>query len=147
MLQGGNAVGAAEMFKQALARDQGSVNAWINLGDSYNAMGHHAEAMSAYTRAGQLDGASAAVRVRLAAEYQAIGDTASARRHFDEALHLDASDPSVHYNFGKFLQAQHDLAGALREYQLFVDLAPGKFSPENIDLIRKHIVALSSARR
>jgi Tfp pilus assembly protein PilF len=142
LLQNGDRFGAAEMFKQAIAHDDRNVNAWVNLGDSFSALGHHAEAMAAFARASQLDATSAAVKVRLAAEYQSIGDTSSARRDFGVALQLAPNDPNVHYNFGKFLQTQGDIAGAIHEYQRFVDLAPGKFSPENIDLIKKHIVLL-----
>ena len=142
LLQNGNLLGASEMFKQALKRDDKNVDAWVNLGDSYNAIGHHAEAMGAFGRAGQLDASSIAVKVRLAAEYQAIGDTAVAHRMYDEAAKLSPRDPSVHYNYGKFFQAQRDFRSAIREYQLFVDLAPGKFSAENIAMIRKYIVML-----
>jgi hypothetical protein len=41
-----------------------------------------------------------------------------------------------------FLQSQRDYQGAIREYQSFVDLAPGKYSAENIAMIRQYIVTL-----
>ena len=142
LLQNGNQLGASEMFKQALKRDDKNVDAWVNLGDSYNAIGHHAEAMGAYARAGQLDASSVAVKDRLAAEYAAIGDTAAARRIYAEAVNLSPKDPAVHYNFGKYLQRQREFRAAIHEYQEFVDLAPGKFSAENIAMIRRYIVVL-----
>jgi Tfp pilus assembly protein PilF len=142
LLQNGNQLGASEMFKQAISRDEKSVDAWINLGDADNAIGHHADAMSAYARALQLDAANPSVKIRLAAEYQAIGDTATARRMFDDAAKQAPKDPNVHYKYGMFLQSQRDYRGAIREYQSFVDLAPGKFSAENIAMIRQYIVTL-----
>ena len=142
LLQSGNQLGASEMFKQALKRDDRNVDAWINLGDSYNAIGHHAESMAAFARAAQLDASSVAVRMRLATEYQAIGDTAVAHRMFDEIVQSAPKDAGVHYTYGKFLQTQRDFRGAIREYQSFVELAPGKFSAENIAMIRRYIVTL-----
>ena len=143
LLQTGDQIGASEMFKQAVRRDDKNVDAWINLGDSYNAVGHHADALSAFMRAGQLDASNSALGIRMAAEYQAIGDTASARRRYDDAIKQSPRDPSVHFSFGKFLQTQRDYRGAIREYQAFVDLAPGKFSAEQIAQIRQYIINLS----
>jgi tetratricopeptide (TPR) repeat protein len=142
LVQLGNHVAAAEMFRQAIKRDDKNVEAWINLGDSHKMSGHHADAMSAYVRANQLDPTRATVKTRLAGEYLAIGDTATARRIFEDAVKTSPNDPSARYAYGEFLQMYGDYRGAIREFELFVDLATGKFAPDFITDIKRHIVSL-----
>ncbi len=145
LLARGNKTAATEMFRQALNRDDKNVEAWVNLGDSFNGMGYHAEAMSAYARANQLDPARAAVKARISREYEAIGDTASARRYLEDAVKGNPSDASAHYALGAYLQRMHDYPGAIREFQSFVDLSPAQDNPEFVSEMRRHIGALKRA--
>jgi Tfp pilus assembly protein PilF len=145
LLARGNKTAATEMFRQALNRDDKNVEAWVNLGDSFNGMGYHAEAMSAYARANQLDPARAAVKARISREYEAIGDTVSARRYLEDAVKGNPSDASAHYALGAYLQRMHDYPGAIREFQAFVDLSPAQDSQEFVTQMRRHISALKRA--
>lgn len=145
LLARGNKTAATEMFRQALNRDDKNVEAWVNLGDSFNGMGYHAEAMSAYARANQLDPSRAAVKARISREYEAIGDTASARRYLEDAVKGNPSDASAHYALGAYLQRMHDYPGAIREFQAFVDLNPAQDGQEFVAEMRRHINALKKA--
>lgn len=142
LLARGNKTAATEMFRQALNHDDKNVEAWVNLGDSFNGMGYHAEAMSAYARANQLDPARAAVKARISREYEAIGDTASARRYLDDAIKASPNDAAAHYAMGSYLQRAHDYRGAIREFQMFVDLSAAKDGQEFVGEVRRHINAL-----
>jgi len=145
LLARGNKTAATEMFRQALNRDDKNVEAWVNLGDSFNGMGYHAEAMSAYARANQLDPTRAAVKSRISREYEAIGDTASAKRYLEDAVKGNPSDASAHYALGAYLQRMHDYPGAIREFQAFVDLNPAQDGQEFVAEMRRHISALKKA--
>jgi tetratricopeptide (TPR) repeat protein len=145
LLARGNKTAATEMFRQALNRDDKNVEAWVNMGDSFNGMGYHAEAMSAYARANQLDPTRAAVKARISREYEAIGDTTSARRYLEEAVKGNPSDASAHYALGAYLQRMHDFPGAIREFQAFVDLSPAQDGQEFVSEMRRHISALKKA--
>jgi len=145
LLARGNKTAATEMFRQALNRDDKNVEAWVNLGDSFNGMGYHAEAMSAYARANQLDPTRAAVKARISREYEAIGDTASAKRYLEDAVKGNPSDASAHYALGAYLQRMHDYPGAIREFQAFVDLNPAQDGQDFVAEMRRHISALKKA--
>ncbi|MGH7619583.1 MAG: tetratricopeptide repeat protein [Gemmatimonadaceae bacterium] len=142
LLSRGNKTAATEMFRQALNRDDKNVEAWVNLGDSFNGMGYHAEAMSAYARANQLDPARAAVKTRISREYEAIGDTATARRYLEDAVKANPNDAPARYALGAYLQRAHDYQGAVREFQAFVDLNTAPDNQEFVVEMRRHINAL-----
>lgn len=142
LLARGNKTAATEMFRQALNHDDKNVEAWVNLGDSFNGMGYHGEAMAAYARANQLDPARAAVKTRISREYEAIGDTASARRYLEDAIKASPKDAAAHYALGAYLQRAHDYHGAIREFESFVDLSPAQDNQEFVLEMRRHISAL-----
>lgn len=133
---------AIAMYRLGLSAKGDDPKLWINLADSYKAIGRHADAMSSYFQAAKLDPTNAVVKMRLAGEYKAIGDTANARRSYEDAVRTAPKEADVHYNYGAFLQSQHDYAGAIRELQAFVDLAPGKFSTDVIERTKSYIANL-----
>jgi tetratricopeptide (TPR) repeat protein len=142
LLARGNKSAATEMFRQALNHDDKNVEAWVNLGDSFNGMGYHAEAMSAYARANQLDPSRPAVKARISREYEAIGDTASARRYLEDAVKASPNDAPAHYALGAYLQRARDFPGAIREFQAFVDLSAAQDNQEFVVEMRRHINTL-----
>jgi Tfp pilus assembly protein PilF len=139
LLSRGNKTTAAEMFRQALNRDDKNVEAWVNLGDSFNGMGQAAAAMAAYARANQLDASRTAVKSRIAREYEALGDTASARRYLEDAIKASPNDAAAHYSLGTYLQRAQDYRGAIRELQAFVDLSAPENDSDFVSEVRRHI--------
>ncbi|HEY7394097.1 MAG TPA: tetratricopeptide repeat protein [Gemmatimonadaceae bacterium] len=145
LAQQGNPTMASEMFRQAIARDEFNVDAWVNLGDSFVAAGHHDSALSAFDRARQLDPSSAAIRLRLANEHLEVGDTTVARRIYEEVVSAQPDNARAHHAYGSLLQAMKDYRGAIREFSLFVasaERSPGEFTPEKIAEMRRHVASL-----
>jgi cytochrome c-type biogenesis protein CcmH/NrfG len=135
---------ATEMFRQAIARDDKNVEAWVNLGDSFIAAGHHGSALSAFDRARQLDPTRSAIKIRLADQYLAIGDTSGAKRTLEDAVRTSPTDARAHYALGALLQTLEDYRGAIREFDLFVELAATttEFTADKLAEVRRHVASL-----
>lgn len=137
-----NYAAAVPMLQLALQSDSKNVNAWINLGDVYDDLGQHADAIAAFGSAQQLNSAAPGVMVRLAKEYVAIGDTSGARKKFDEAVRTAPNDAAARYSYGSFLVTQHDVAGAIKQFEQFLNVAPGQYPDATVQAVRAYVANL-----
>jgi tetratricopeptide repeat protein len=139
LLARGNQTAAAEMFHEALNRDDQCVEAWVNLGDILHDTGRQVEAMSAYAHANRLDPFRAAVKVRLSRELESIGDTTGAHRYLARAVDASPGDLPAHYALGAYLERVGNFADALREFQTVVDLGSPRDDREFVAQVRRHM--------
>jgi Tfp pilus assembly protein PilF len=133
---------AIQILRRGTDLNPDDARIWISLGDAYRDARRRAEAIGAYSEAAKRDPANGIVRARVAGEYMAIGDLAGARHSYEEAVRIDPREPSIRYDYGTFLLGQKDYRGAIREYDKFIDLAPGKYTPAKIDEMKAYVSTL-----
>jgi tetratricopeptide (TPR) repeat protein len=133
---------AVPTLKLALQLDASYLNAWVNLGNAYEQLGDHAQAVGAYSQALRLDPGNGATKTNLAQQYIAIGSFGDARRMLDDVIKTSPNLPIAHYRLGQLLEAQHDAAGAIKEFTLFLTLGGAPSQPGFDDRLKAHILTL-----
>jgi serine/threonine protein kinase/Tfp pilus assembly protein PilF len=130
LLLEGNYDDAAAQYKQAIALDSGSYEAWANLGDAYGWAGKQADSVDAFRKAVHLEEVLHEKRRRdpellitLAFAYAQIGDSEKSMPLVRQALAIAESNPKVEYIAGETYEALHQRNQAI---PLFVEaLASG----------------------
>ncbi len=111
---------AAAQYKEAIALDDKSYEAWANLGDAYGWSGQQKPAADAFRKAVELEEAQHANRPRdpellvtLAFAYAQIGNAAKSAPLARQALAMDESNPKVEYIAGETYETLHQRQQAI----------------------------------
>jgi len=120
---------AVNLFREALALDETTAEAWFGLGFSLYQRdgGNTEEQIECYERAVELDPTHTMARSNLGNLLQTLRqDFDSAEALFREAIRLDATCADAHNHLGWLLQnARKDFDGAEALYRTAVELDPG----------------------
>jgi tetratricopeptide (TPR) repeat protein/serine/threonine protein kinase len=124
LLQGGSLEKAAELFRQALARDDGYATAHLNLGYTLAQLGEPAKAILEFDRAVQLD-------PKMLPAYMSWGNALGALQQWDkaiakyqEAIDVDPKCAPAYLNWGYLLASLGRHAEAIPRLEKAVQLDP-----------------------
>jgi tetratricopeptide (TPR) repeat protein len=118
----GDAQGAIECYRAALAEDPASFRAHLNLGIVLAACGRRDEAIRQYARALQIAPDSTKALVNLGNAEREAGNAARARELYARALSLDPDDVTALVNLGSMALEEDKLAEAERFYRRAAEL-------------------------
>jgi Tfp pilus assembly protein PilF len=138
----GNSHDAVAMLRLALSLDQTFSSAWVNLGNSEDALGDRGTAVSAYNQALKLDPSSRDAKVGLAWQYIDIGSFLDARRLLADVLRASPDFAPAHYALGQALEGDKDRTGAAHEFSRFLELGGASAKPGLDAEVRAHVAAL-----
>lgn len=117
---------AARIYRQAIAADETSAVAHVNLGNALNSGGLVAEAIAAYERAIELHPAYASAHYNLGlALLPNSGYSARAESLFLEAVQLRDAFPQAWVGLGLAMERRGDLTSAIASYRKAVQVEPG----------------------
>lgn len=124
-LREGRFAEAARLFREALDRDGGSIDATRNLGTALGAMGRRAEAIEYLQRAVQLDPQNGGAQEELGSLLLETRDYAAAAQHLEAAVRLLPSSAALHNDLGVALASMGRRADAVPHFQQAIALEPG----------------------
>jgi tetratricopeptide (TPR) repeat protein len=123
--EAGDARGAADAFRRALAARPESVEARVNLAATLTQLGQTAEAVALLREAVRLEPANATARFNLGWLLGTAGSWSEAQAHFEAALAARPDDAVARRFLAHALRESGQLELALAAYGRAVELAPG----------------------
>ena len=118
----GDPDGAAAAYRQALAADDGHVDAHVNLGRLLHERGENEEAIALYERALQLRPADAVAAYNLGVALADAERFDEARQAYERALAADPRAADAHYNLAAVYERLGDRAAAIRHLRAYKKL-------------------------
>jgi arylsulfatase A-like enzyme/Tfp pilus assembly protein PilF len=115
-LQTGNAADAIPILKGQLARNDGSYELHLFLGDAYYDVKRYREAADEYTAARLINPSTAEPVAALARAYLSLGDVAEASREAAEAARLEPESEDTLLVGAMVLEQEGNAAGAIAAY-------------------------------
>jgi predicted O-linked N-acetylglucosamine transferase (SPINDLY family)/ADP-heptose:LPS heptosyltransferase len=117
-------LGAAAMFRRALALEPGGADVHNNLGVSLGALGESEEAIACYRRALALRPDYAKACLNLGAALMETGALDEAAEHLSRAASLDPKLAEAPYNLGNLAEKRGDYAAAAESFKRAAALKP-----------------------
>ncbi len=118
-------------LEEAVSRNPGNIQAWIQLGNHYFDADQHQQAIRAYERALALDDNNPDVWTDLGVMYRRDGQPQKAIEAFDKAMTLDPLHEASRFNKGIVLMHDlHDQKGALAAWEALLAINPGAKAPD-----------------
>jgi protein O-GlcNAc transferase len=115
---------AERLYRRAIAADDASADAHVNLGNVLNAKGHGPAAVESYERAISIDPKHASAHYNLGLALHHAGDNARVVQLFRTAVRLRETFPQAWVGLALALEAQGDFEGAIESYRKAVLLEP-----------------------
>ncbi len=115
---------AERLYRRAVAADDASADAHMNLGNVLNAKGHGLAAVESYERAISINAKHASAHYNLGLALLYAGDNARVVQLFRTAVRLREAFPQAWVGLALALEAQGDFEGAIESYRQAVRVKP-----------------------
>jgi tetratricopeptide (TPR) repeat protein len=134
---------AARQFQKAVDSKPDYLEAWVNLGASQDAIGHGAEARSAYREALKLNPGDEIALCRLASSFYATGQKDSAMTTMRATLEKNPRSHCTYFTLGVAYADAGMFREAIRTWQRVVEYAPdspeAESAKESIKLLQDYL--------
>jgi len=115
---------AAAAYEEAIARDSGSWQYYLNLGLSYKKLNKPQDSLAAFRKAAELNPESPSANKEIGEALARAGSLAEARPFYEKAVGLSPDDADAHYNLGICLSSTGEPDAALAEFRKTIELKP-----------------------
>lgn len=128
---------AADRYRDAIARDDCTADAWCNLGILESQAGDHQEALACFSRSLQADSGLFEAHYNLGNLHLELGNIDPAKLHYEVARSIDPMYPNLYFNLGLVLALADDVEAAIQALRQFLELSSGGESPKVNELLRQ----------
>ena len=141
----GDLQGAANAFREAVARDDQNVGYWHNLGVAYYSLNALDDAKASFQRGLQLAPDDAELNYLMGVVSIQFEQLSEAKTYLTRANQLDPALPEPYFGLGVLYRLQGQREQAIAAFETFLDIGPGQ-DPAAIPIAEAELEALRAGQ-